>query len=57
MKTRLVMIIFAVVIVGFVMWSVFDTVCKPCTIPPDAPDNFACPDVCHPESRWYSWFR
>ena len=57
MKTRPLIIIVTVVIVGFVMWSVSDTVCKPCIIPSNAPDNFACSSACTPEPKWYSWFR
>lgn len=57
MKTSLLIIIVTAVIIGFVMWSVSDTICKPCFIPPDAPDNYACPSMCTPEPRWYSWFR
>lgn len=57
MKTRLLIIIVAIVIAGFAIWSVSDTVCKPCIIPPDSSENYACPTVCNPEPRWYSWFR
>jgi hypothetical protein len=57
MKTRLLIIIVAVVIAVFVIWSASDTVCKPCIIPSDAPDNYVCATVCHPEPRWYSWIR
>ena len=37
--------------IGFVLWSLTDTVCRPCVIPLDVPDNYACATVCHPEPR------
>ena len=57
MKTRYIMLIVILSFTGFALWSLTDTVCRPCIIPPDAPDNYACATVCHPEPRWYSWFR
>jgi hypothetical protein len=58
MKTRTkIPIIFVIALVGFVAWSMFDLVCRPCIIPPDAPPNLACPDSCDLEPRWYSWLR
>lgn len=57
MKTRFILIIIIITISVFVIWSLTDTVCKPCIIPLDAPENYACPSVCIPEPRWYSWFR
>ena len=39
MKTRFLILLVAVVIILFVMWSTSDTVCKPCIIPPKTPDN------------------
>lgn len=57
MKTKLIILIVAISISAFVIWSLTDAVCKPCIIPSDAPENYACPSVCIPEPRWYSWFR
>ncbi len=58
MKTRhKIPIILVIVMVGFVIWSLFDMTCKPCIIPPDAPENYACATMCSPEPRWYSWLR
>lgn len=57
MNIKYAFLIGACIVVAFVLWSVFDTVCKPCIIPPDAPDNAVCPSVCYPEPRWTSWFR
>ncbi|KER05301.1 hypothetical protein AAA799E16_02063 [Marine Group I thaumarchaeote SCGC AAA799-E16] len=58
MKTIHKIPIIAVIAVAiFVIWSSTDTVCKPCIITPDAPENFACPTSCTPEPRWYDWFR
>ena len=57
MKTRYIVLIVALSFTGFVLWSLTDTVCRPFIIPLDAPDNYACATVCHPEPRWYSWFR
>jgi len=44
-------------IVAFILWSMFDMTCKPCIIPPNAPDNYLCADVCRLEPRWVDWFR
>lgn len=58
MKTSYkILIIIAIAISGFIVWSLFDMVCKPCIIPPDAPENYVCPTVCDLEPRWYSWLR
>jgi len=58
MKTRnKIPIIIVVAIAGFSIWSFTDTVCKLCIIPPDAPENYYCDTACHPEPRWYEWFR
>jgi hypothetical protein len=57
MKTKLILIIIATAISIFIVWSLMDVVCKPCIIPPNAPENYVCPDVCIPEPRWYSWLR
>jgi len=56
MKTRYVVLIIAVSITAFILWSLTDMVCKPCIIPPDS-SNYACPSVCNLEPRWISWFR
>ena len=45
------------VVVAFILWSMFDMTCKPCIIPPDAPDNYVCASVCRLEPRWVDWFR
>jgi hypothetical protein len=58
MKTRhKIPIIVVIGIAGFIVWSLADMTCKPCIIPPDAPENFACPSSCDPEPRWYGWLR
>lgn len=58
MKTRYkILIITAIIIIGFVIWSLVDLVCMPCKIPPDAPENMRCVDSCTLEPRWYDWFR
>ena len=58
MKTRhKIPIIIIVAIVGFVIWTLIDMVCKPCIIPPDAPANYYCSSICKLEPRWVSWFR
>jgi len=57
MNIRYIMLIVVLSFIGFVIWSLTDTVCRPCIIPPDAPDNYACVTSCIPEPRWYSWFR
>ena len=58
MKTRhKIPILFVIVIAGFVIRSLFDMTCKPCIIPPDAPDNYYCTSSCNLEPRWYSWLR
>jgi len=54
MKTKhKIPIIIVITILGFIVWSITDMVCRPCIIPPDAPENYACPSVCIPEPRWY----
>ena len=41
MKTRYkIPIIFVIAISGFIVWSLVDTVCKPCIIPPNALENY-----------------
>ncbi len=57
MKTRYIVLIVMMILVGFIIWSVADTVCKPCIKPPDAPENYYCILICTPEPRWYGWFR
>ena len=57
MKTKYILLISALSFIGFVIWSLADTVCRPCIIPPDAPDNYYCATVCYLEPQWYSWFR
>lgn len=37
------------VIIGFVIWSLVDTVCKPCTAP-----SGVCTLMCTPEPRWHN---
>ncbi|MCV0410159.1 hypothetical protein [Nitrosopumilus sp.] len=52
-------IIFALIgtIVSFAIWSMADMTCKPCIIPPDAPENYVCTSICKLEPRWVDWFR
>ena len=58
MKTRLLIIIGIAILSGFIIWSLADMQCKPCIIPSDVdPNQWACPSMCTPEPRWYSWFR
>ena len=56
MKARTIMMIVIAVFAGFVIWSMTDTVCKPCAIPSDVTDYY-CPSICVPEPRWQSWMR
>jgi len=57
MNKKYIALIIVIAFVLFVLWSIFDTTCKPCIIPPDAPENAACTMSCKPEPRWVSWFR
>lgn len=59
MKTRYkILIVTAIIILAFYIWSSVDTVCyNPCVLPPDAPDNVRCTQDCQDTPRWYVWFR
>ncbi|MFB5608399.1 MAG: hypothetical protein ACE5RG_09915 [Candidatus Nitrosomaritimum yanchengensis] len=57
MKTRYKIFIVIGGIAAFVVWSMLDLTCKPCIVPPDAPDNYYCASVCRLEPRWVDWFR
>lgn len=58
MKTRhKIPIIIIIAIVAFILWTLFDTTCIPCIIPPGAPDNYGCTLMCTPEPRWVGWLR
>lgn len=58
MKTRYkILIIVGIIIIGFIIWSLVDTTCKPCSGIPGPDGNIICVSMCIPEPRWYDWFR
>jgi len=57
MKNKLLIIIAIIAIIVFILWSLIDTTCIPCIMPPDAPENYACTMNCKPEPRWVGWLR
>lgn len=59
MKNRYIILIIGIIIISFIIWSLVDTTCKPCTaLSSDNPlEAGICVSMCFSEPRWYGWFR
>jgi len=57
MKTRYIILIIGIIIISFIIWSLADTTCKPCSGIPGPDGRTICVSMCYPEPRWYGWFR